>query len=60
MNKLLVGIGVWIISDAIYSWSLYKGDKNYKGNPQDFCNDHWVRLLRGILGVALVVIGGKK
>ena len=60
MNKIILGIGVWIISDAIYSWSLYKGDKNYRGNKQTWAADHWVRGVRLLCGVALMVIGGKK
>ena len=60
MKKSLIGIGTWILSDAIYSYSLYKGGKNYKGNPQDWANDHWVRAVRAVCGITLIIMGGKK
>ena len=59
--KYLTGlIGMWILSDAIYSYSLYRGDINYKGNKQTWLTDHWVRAVRGVLGIAIMIIGGKK
>uniref|UniRef100_A0A6M3J5N9 Uncharacterized protein n=1 Tax=viral metagenome TaxID=1070528 RepID=A0A6M3J5N9_9ZZZZ len=58
MNYLLGIFGCWIFSDALYSYSLYKGDKNYKGNPQNWANDHWVRAVRGLIGIALMIMGG--
>ncbi len=61
MSKLLIGIGVWIISDAILSWTLYLNAPSYEGSPkQTFWRDHWVRAVRGLMGVALVIMGGKK
>ena len=52
MNKLLVGIGVWIFQDAVASIMFYPTEK-WKWN-------HTVRLVRAVMGVALVVIGGRK
>jgi len=61
MNYLTGLIGCWLLSDAIYSWSLYLNAPSYEGSPkQTFKKDHWVRLLRGILSVILIIIGGKK
>ena len=58
LGKVLVGIGVWIISDGILSWTLYANAPDHRGNKrQTFKKDHWVRLVRIILGVVLVVIG---
>ena len=44
-------IGVWIFSDAWYSLVLYHG----KGEP--FWKCHSIRIIRGLLGIALIVIG---
>ena len=55
MSKL---IGVWILSDAIYSWVLYANAPSYQGSKrQTFLRDHWVRLVRGLMGLALVIWG---
>lgn len=51
-------IGMWILSDAILSWSLYINAPSYEGSKrQTFARDHWVRLVRGICGVILMVMG---
>ena len=57
MNYAVGLIGMWIVSDGLYSWSLYRRSKSYSGDPQDFLHDHWVRLVRIICGVALIVLG---
>ena len=57
MGKALVGIGVWLISDGIYSWMLYAHSQAWRGERQNFLCDHWVRLLRIILGSVIVVLG---
>ena len=51
-------VGMWILSDAILSWSLYINAPSYEGSKkQTFKRDHWVRLVRGICGVLLMVLG---
>jgi len=51
-------IGLWIVSDGIYSWSLYVNAPSYQGNrKQTFMVDHWVRLVRIILGIVLIWLG---
>ena len=51
-------IGLWNASDGIYSWTLYANAPSYQGNAkQTFFVDHWVRLVRIILGVALIYFG---
>lgn len=58
MSLLLVGIGVWILSDGIYSWLLYLNAPSYEGSKkQTFLRDHWVRLVRCICAVTVIVIG---
>jgi len=52
-------IGMWIISDGILSWILYLNAPSYEGSKrQTFLHDHWVRLVRIILGIVLVIMGG--
>ena len=58
LDVILVGIGVWNASDGIYSWTLYLNAPSYQGNAkQTFLVDHWVRLVRIILAIALVFLG---
>jgi len=50
--KYAIGlIGLWIFSDAWYSLVLYSG----KNEP--FWKCHSIRVIRGLLGIALIVIG---
>ena len=55
----VLGIGgLWIISDGILSWTLYANAQSYEnGRKQTFKADHWVRLMRIIIGVVMVVSG---
>lgn len=57
MSYWLGVIGTWIISDGLYSWSLYKHSEGWNGANQTFKKDHWVRLVRIILGFILVLMG---
>lgn len=59
MNYLIGLIGMWLMSDAIYSYSIYLQAPGYQGQPkQTWKKDHWVRLVRFLCGVALIIIGG--
>ena len=52
-------IAMWIFSDAVYSWSLYVNAPGYEGSKrQTFKKDHWVRLVRALCAIGLMVIGG--
>ena len=57
MGDILIGIGVWILSDGIYSWSLYRHAESYGGKKQTFWKDHWLRLVRILCSVTVIVIG---
>lgn len=57
MGKLLVGLGVWFLSDALYSLALYLGKPGYHGATQNWLQDHSVRVVRGCAAVAIIVIG---
>ena len=58
MNGWLIGVGVWVLSDGVYSWSLYTNASTYGSNvKQTFLRDHWVRLVRIICGIGLVIMG---
>jgi hypothetical protein len=50
-------IGIVIFMDALYSLMLYIGGKSYRGDLQTWGKDHWVRAVRGVCGIALVVMG---
>jgi len=52
-------MGMCLVHDAIYSISLYFNAPSYDGSPrQTWRKDHWVRCARGLLGIALMIIGG--
>ena len=53
----LVGAGVWLISDAVYSYCLYAHSQSWRGDRQTWFKDHWVRLVRLVLAVGIVVTG---
>jgi len=59
MGKLLVGIGMWILADSVASLYTYTG-KGEKAQGQSWFRDHSLRVVRGICGIVLMVIGGKK
>ena len=51
-------IGMWIVSDAILSYTLYINAPSYDGSArQTWARDHWVRLVRAICGVVLIWMG---
>ena len=59
MNYAIGLIGMWIFSDGILSWTLYLNAPSYEGSKkQTFLRDHWIRLIRIICGIALMVLGG--
>ena len=57
MGKLLVGIGVWLLSDGIYSWILYYHADSYNGKRQTFWKDHWIRLVRIFCSLVIIAVG---
>jgi hypothetical protein len=57
LDCILTGIGVWLLSDAIYSLLLYLTAENYNGKRQSWARDHSIRIVRAILAVAIVAIG---
>ena len=59
MNYTVGLIGMWILSDGILSWTLYLNSPSYEvSKKQTFLRDHWVRLVRILCGVALIIVGG--
>jgi hypothetical protein len=57
MKVFLIIAGTWILSDAIYSWILYATSQSWRGDKQNFARDHWVRLVRGVLAIGIVIVG---
>ncbi len=47
-------LGTWLVSDAIYSILLYLTADGHTGKAQTWRRDHWVRVVRGIIGLALI------
>jgi len=60
MACTLVAIGVWMLADGIYSLNVYLNapvewrEGNHK---QTWFRDHWIRVIRVLLGIYLVVLG---
>jgi len=51
-------IGMWILSDGILSWTLYLNAPSYEGSKkQTFKKDHWVRFIRILCGIVLIILG---
>ncbi len=60
MNGYIVGcMGVWLLSDAIYSYFLYSHgtSQSWRGTKQTWAKDHWVRAVRACIGVTMVILG---
>jgi hypothetical protein len=57
MNQFLIIAGTWLLSDAVYSWVLYAHTQSWRGDKQNFAKDHWVRLVRAILAIGIIVVG---
>ena len=56
-GALLTAIGSWLLSDAIYSYTLYAHSQSWRGDRQTWLKDHWIRAVRAGLAVLLIVIG---
>ena len=57
MTAYILIAGTWLLSDAIYSYVLYKHTQSWRGDKQNFAKDHWVRLVRGLLALGLILVG---
>ena len=51
-------IGLNITMDGLYSLILYLTARSYRGKKQTWQRDHWVRCVRMVCGIALIIIGG--
>jgi len=60
MIGYIIGLlGCWIMSDRILSWTLYLNAPSYEGSKkQNFKRDHWVRAVRILCGIVLMILGG--
>ncbi len=52
MTKLLTICGTWLICDGWFSLSLYIRNKE-----QSWYKDHYIRVIRILVGIALIVWG---
>ncbi len=57
MGKLLIALGTWLLSDSIYSLSLYLSAPGYNGQRQTWMRDHYIRVIRAACAVTIIAIG---
>lgn len=58
MGFWIIVMAMWIFSDAVYSITLYLNAPSYEGSKkQTWARDHWVRLIRAIMGLVLMWFG---
>ena len=50
-------IGAWIFSDGLYSIFLYLNKPAYHRGKQTWKRDHWIRVVRMLLGLYLILVG---
>ena len=50
--RILLLVGMWLLSDGWFSLSLYMGKEN-----QSWIKDHSIRIIRIVIGVGLIIIG---
>lgn len=49
---------MWLFTDGLFSWILYLRQPTWDGQKrQTFWGDHWVRLVRILVGIFLMVAG---
>jgi hypothetical protein len=60
VSILIAILGTWILSDAIYSILLYLSQPGIDGKKQQtWLRDHSIRVIRGLIGIALIIIAYK-
>lgn len=58
ISKTLVALGTWLLCDGIISIRLYLNSKDETGErAQNWKYDHSIRIIRGLIGIALMVMG---
>jgi len=55
MTKFLIVAGTYLVTDGWFSMSLYWGLKAGE-RQQTFWRDHYIRVLRMIIGITLIII----
>lgn len=54
----VLGIGgCWLLSDGLISIFLYANSQSWRGTRQSWAKDHWIRLLRCLIALAMMVSG---
>ena len=57
MHYIIGLIGMWLMSDSIYSIMLYLTSPGVDGETkQTWKRDHWIRIVRGLIGIFLMTI----
>ena len=52
---MLKAIGGWLLLDGIGSIIMYYNKAGYDGRVQSWKKDHWMRVVRAAMGVALIL-----
>jgi len=52
---MLKAIGGWLLLDGIGSIIMYYNRTGYDGKKQTWKRDHWMRVVRAAMGVALML-----
>ena len=57
-SSLLLIIGTWLLSDAVYSIFLYLRAPAWNGErKQTWAGDHWIRVVRAGCALAIIYVG---
>jgi len=54
-ETVLKAIGGWLLLDGIGSIIMYYNKAGYDGRVQSWKKDHWMRVVRAAMGVALIL-----
>lgn len=54
-TKLLTIAGMWCLTDGWFSMALYWNRKGWEGEKQTFWHDHYIRVIRIIIGLGLII-----
>lgn len=58
IGKIILIGATWLLSDAVYSITLYLNAPSYEGSKrQTWHKDHWVRIVRGFWAIVFIYIG---
>lgn len=54
---MIKAAGGWLLLDAIGSILTYHGRSDGFGKPQDWRHDHWMRIVRALIALYMIIFG---